>query len=134
MSIFHDDEEEEDFTPRNPNDEDKEKRIKRFLKNIHENAGDQLNVGRVGKRKLIYSVLKMGIDSFIKSFPKIIYSEFYDTLMIDLYNHYTKSKFDNINDIDIENIVHTVKYFEDDEEYEKCHDITELYNNIEFRK
>jgi hypothetical protein len=134
MSIFHDDEEEEDFTPRNPNDEDKERRIKKFLKNIHEDGGDELLVNRRHKRKLIHVVLKIGIYDFIKSFPKIVHSELYDTLMIDLYNYYTKSKFDDIQEIDVENIIHTVKYFEDDEEYEKCRDITELYNNIEFRK
>jgi hypothetical protein len=132
MSIFHDDEEEEDFTPKNPNNDDKEKRIKRFLKNIHENADDQLMINRRGNRKLIYTVLKMGIDSFIESFPKVVHSEFYDTLMIDLYNHYTKSKFDNIQEIDIENIIHTVKYFENDEEYEKCHEIIELYKDEKF--
>ena len=134
MSIFHDDEEEDDFTPKNPNNKDKEERIKRFLQNINEDGCDELLVNRRSKRKLIHVVLKMGIDEFIKSFPKIVYSEFYDKLMIDLYNHYTKSKFDDIKEIDIENIIHTVKYFEDDEEYEKCRDITKLYNDIEYRK
>ena len=134
MSIFHDDEEEDDFTPKNPNNKDKEERIKRFLQNINEDGGDELLVNRRSKRKLIHVVLKMGIGEFIKSFPKIVYSEFYDKLMIDLYNHYTKSKFDDIKEIDIENIIHTVKYFEDDEEYEKCRDITKLYTDIEYRK
>ena len=134
MSIFHDDEEEDDFTPKNPNNKDKEERIKRFLQNINEDSSDELLVNRRSKRKLIHVVLKIGIDGFIKSFPKIVYSEFYDKLMIDLYNHYTKSKFDDIKEIDIENIIHTVKYFEDDEEYEKCRDITKLYTDIEYRK
>ena len=132
MSIFHDDEDEDDLTPKNPSDRDKEERIKKFLKNIHEDGGDELLINRRSKRKLIHVVLKMGINEFIKSFPKIIHSEFYDTLMIDLYNHYTKSKFDNIQEIDIENIIHTVKYFEDDEEYEKCHEIIELYKDEKF--
>jgi hypothetical protein len=130
MSIFNDDE-EEDFTPENL-DNDKEKRIKQFLKGIHED-NDKPSINRRGKRKLIDVVLKLGIQSFMSSFPKIIHSEFYDTLMIDLYNHYTKSAFENIREIDIENIVYVVKHYEDDEEYEKCQDITKLYNNIEFR-
>ena len=37
-----------------------------------------------------------------------------------------------IQEIDIENIIHTVKYFEDDEEYEKCHEIIELYKDEKF--
>jgi uncharacterized protein YaaR (DUF327 family) len=132
-NIFNNDD-EDDFAPRNPSDKDKEERIKKFLQNINEDGGDELLVNRRSKRKLIYVVLKMGINEFIKSFPKIIYSEFYDTLMIDLYNHYTKSKFDDIEEIDIENIIHAVKYFEDDEEYEKCRDITKLYTDLEYKK
>jgi hypothetical protein len=131
MSIFNDDE-DEDFTPRDSNN-DKEKRIKQFLKGIYED-NDRPSINRRGKRKLIDVVLKLGIDSFISSFPKIVDSTFHDTLMIDLYEHYIKSRFENLRDIDIENIVYMVKYYEDDEEYEKCQDITELYNNIEFRK
>lgn len=131
MSIFNDDE-EEDFTPDNSN-ENKEERIKKFLRGLHEDD-DKPVINRRGKRKLIEVVLKLGIDSFIASFPKIIHSEFYDTLMVDLYKHYTKSKFENLREIDIENIVYVVKHYEDDEEYEKCQDITELYSNIEFRK
>lgn len=130
MSIFNDD--EEDFTPEDSND-DKEKRIKQFLRGIYED-NDRPSINRKGKRKLIDVVLKLGIDSFISSFPKIIQSEFYNTLMVDLYNHYTTSKFENLREIDIENIVYVVKHYEDDEEYEKCQDITELYANIEFRK
>lgn len=130
MSIFNDDE-EEDFTPENL-DNDKEKRIKQFLRGIHENS-DKPSINRRSKRKLVDVVLKLGIQSFISSFPKIIHSEYYDTLMIDLYNYYTKSTFENLREIDIENIVYVVKHYEDDEEYEKCQDITKLYNNIEFR-
>jgi len=130
MSIFNDDE-EEDFTPENL-DNDKEKRIKQFLRGIHENS-DKPSINRRSKRKLVDVVLKLGIQSFISSFPKIIHSEYYDTLMIDLYNYYTKSTFENLRGIDIENIVYVVKHYEDDEEYEKCQDITKLYNNIEFR-
>lgn len=130
MSIFNDDE-EEDFSPKRPNNEN-EKRIKQFLKNIYED-GDKPVINRRGKRKLIDVVLKLGIKSFLSSFPKIVDSEFYDTLMVDLYNHYTQSRFEDLREIDIENIIHVVKHYEDDEEYEKCQDITELYNNIEFR-
>jgi hypothetical protein len=130
MSIFNDDE-EEDFTPENL-DNDKEKRIKQFLRGIHEDS-DKPSINRRSKRKLVDVVLKLGIQSFISSFPKIIHSEYYDTLMIDLYNYYTKSTFENLREIDIENIVYVVKHYEDDEEYEKCQDITKLYNNIEFR-
>jgi hypothetical protein len=130
MSIFNDDE-EEDFTPENL-DNDKEKRIKQFLRGIHEDS-DKPSINRRSKRKLVDVVLKLGIQSFISSFPKIIHSEYYDTLMIDLYNYYTKSTFENLRGIDIENIVYVVKHYEDDEEYEKCQDITKLYNNIEFR-
>jgi hypothetical protein len=130
MSIFNDDE-EEDFTPEDSNN-DKEKRIKQFLRGVYED-NDKPSINRRNKRKLIDVVLKLGIDSFISSFPKIIHSEFYDTLMIDLYNHYIESKFENLREIDIENIVYVVKHYEDDEEYEKCQDITKLYNNIEFR-
>ena len=130
MSIF-DDDEEEDFKPENL-DNDKEKRIKQFLRGIHED-NDKPAINQRGKRKLIGVVLKLGIDSFISSFPKIIDSTYYDTLMIDLYEYYTKSTFENLRDIDIENIVYVVKHYEDDEEYEKCQDITKLYNNIEFR-
>jgi hypothetical protein len=131
MSIFNDDE-EEDFTPEDSNN-DKEKRIKQFLRGIYED-NERPSINRRGKRKLIDVVLKLGIDSFMTSFPKIIHSEFYDTLMVDLYKHYTKSKFDNLSEIDIENIVYVVKHYEDDEEYEKCQDITKLYSDIEFRK
>jgi hypothetical protein len=131
MSIFNN-EEDEDFTPQDSNNE-KEKRIKQFLKGIYED-NDKPSIGRRGKRKLIDVVLKLGIDSFISSFPKIIHSEFHDTLIIDLYNHYTTSKFENLRDIDIENIIYTVKHYENDEEYERCQDITKLYTNIEFRK
>jgi hypothetical protein len=130
MSIFNDDD-EEDFTPENL-DNDKEKRIKQFLRGIHEDS-DKPSINRRSKRKLVDVVLKLGIQSFISSFPKIIHSEYYDTLMIDLYNYYTKSTFENLREIDIENIVYVVKHYEDDEEYEKCQDITKLYNNIEFR-
>lgn len=131
MSIFNDDE-EEDFNSENSNKE-KEERIKEFLRGIHED-NDKPSINRRGKRKLIDVVLKLGIDAFISSFPKIIHSEFYETLMVDLYNHYTKSKFENLKEIDIENIIYVVKHYEDDEEYEKCQDITELYTNIEYRK
>jgi hypothetical protein len=130
MSIFNDDD-EEDFTPENL-DNDKEKRIKQFLRGIHED-NDKPTINQRSKRKLIGVVLKLGIDSFISSFPKIIDSTYYDTLMIDLYEYYTKSTFENLREIDIENIVYVVKHYEDDEEYEKCQDITKLYNNIEFR-
>lgn len=130
MSIFNEDE-EEDFTPKNPNSEN-EKRIKQFLRGIYED-NDKPVINRRGKRKLIDVVLKLGIKSFLSSFPKIVHSEYYDTLMIDLYNHYTKSTFENLREIDIENIIYVVKHYEDDEEYEKCQDITKIYNNIEFR-
>ena len=130
MSIFNDDE-EEDLKPENL-DNDKEKRIKQFLRGIHED-NDKPAINQRSKRKLIGVVLKLGIDSFISSFPKIIDSTYYDTLMIDLYEYYTKSTFENLREIDIENIVYVVKHYEDDEEYEKCQDITKLYNNIEFR-
>jgi hypothetical protein len=130
MSIFNEDE-EEDFTPNNPNSEN-EKRIKQFLRGIYDD-NDKPVINRRGKRKLIDVVLKLGIKSFLSSFPKIVHSEYYDTLMIDLYNHYTKSTFENLREIDIENIIYVVKHYEDDEEYEKCQDITKIYNNIEFR-
>jgi hypothetical protein len=130
MSIFNDDE-DEDFTPKNPNNEN-EKRIKQFLKGIYDD-NDKPVINRRGKRKLIDVVLKLGIKSFLSSFPKIVHSEFYDTLMIDLYNYYTQSKFEDLREIDVENIIHVVNHYEDDEEYEKCQDITKLYNNIEFR-
>lgn len=131
MSIFHDDE-DENFTPQNPNNENEE-RIKQFLKNIYDD-NDRPVINRRGKRKLIDVVLKLGIESFITSFPKIIHSEFYETLMVDLYDYYTKTKFDNLRDIDIENIVYMVNQYEFDEEYEKCQKIIEIYNDIEYRK
>lgn len=129
MSIFNDDE-DEDFNPKN--NEDKEDRIKRFLNRINDDE-DEVPARR-GKKKLIDVALKLGINSFIKSFPKIVASQFYEALMLDLFNHYTKSKFENLTDIDIENIIFVVKHFEDDEEYEKCHKITELYVDLEYRK
>ena len=129
MSIFNDDE-EEDFTPENPN-ENKEERIKKFLKNIYED-NDRPIINRRSKRKLIDVVLKLGIESFIKSFPNVVHSELYESLIIDLYNHYTKTKFDNINENDIENIIHVVKHYEDDEEYEKCFELVELYKDEKF--
>ena len=131
MSIFHDDE-DENFTPQNPNNENEE-RIKQFLKNIYDD-NDRPVINRRGKRKLIDVVLKLGIESFITSFPKIIHSEFYETLMVDLYDYYTKTKFDNLRDIDIENIVYMVNQYEFDEEYEKCQRIIEIYDDIEYRK
>ncbi len=130
MSIFNEDE-DEDFTPQNPNNEN-EKRIKQFLRGIYDDNYKPA-INRRGKRKLIDVVLKLGINSFISSFPKIVHSEFYNTLMIDLYNHYIESRFENLKEIDIENIIHVVKHYEEDEEYEKCEDIIKLYNNIEFR-
>ena len=125
MSIFNED--EEDFNPKNH--ENNEERIKRFLNKINDDGDDELPARR-GKRKLIEVVLKLGINSFIKSFPKVVSSQYYETLMLDMFNHYTKTKFDNLKSIDIENIIHVLKYFEDDEEYEKCHEITEIYGNI----
>lgn len=131
MSIFNDDEEDDFKSDDFKND--KEKRIKHFLKSIYDDNEKPI-MNRRGKRKLIDVVLKLGIDSFISSFPKIVDSTFYDTLMIDLYEHYTKSTFENLKETDIENIVYMVKQFEEYEEYEKCQYIFELYNNIEFKK
>jgi hypothetical protein len=128
MSIFHDDE-DEDFLPEEP----KEDRIKRFLNRIGE-RGDDTQMNRRSKKKLIDVVLNVGINNFVKSFPKVVYSELFESLIVDLYNYYTKSKFDNLKDIDIENIIYVVKYYENDEEYEKCHELVELYLDIEYRK
>lgn len=127
MSIFNDDE-EEDFTPQDP----KEERIKKFLNRIHSDVDDVHMMNRRGKRKLIDIVLRLGIDDFIHSFPKVVKSDLFENLMTDLYNHYTKSKFDDIKQTDIENITYVVKYYENDEEYEKCHEITELYVDIDY--
>lgn len=130
MSIFHDDE-DEDFTP---NNEDREERMKRFLKNIN---GDEIHEEslnkRSGKKKLIDVVLRLGINGFIESFPKILQSGLYDKLMTDLYTYYTDDKFEDLREIDVENIIFVVKHFEDDEEYEKCQKLTETHNNIEYR-
>jgi hypothetical protein len=127
MSIFNDDE-EEDFTPQDP----KEERIKRFLSRIRGDFDEEHQLNRRSKRKLIDIVLKLGIDGFIHSFPKVIKSDLFENLMTDLYNHYTKSKFDDIKETDVENIIYVVKYYENDEEYEKCHEITELYVDIDY--
>ncbi len=127
MSIFNDDE-EEDFTPQDP----KEERIKKFLNRIHSDVDDERMMNRRSKRKIIDVVLKLGIDDFIHSFPKIVKSDLFENLMTDLYNHYTKSKFDDIKETDIQNIIYVVKYYENDEEYEKCHEITELYVDIDY--
>ena len=129
MSIFNDDE-EEDFTPQDP----KEERIKKFLSRIHSDVDDERMMNRRSKRKLIDVVLKLGIDGFIHSFPKIVKSDLFENLMTDLYNHYTKSKFDDIKETDIENIIYVVKYYENDEEYEKCHELTELYVDIDYSR
>jgi hypothetical protein len=127
MSIFNDDE-EEDFTPQDP----KEERIKRFLSRIRGDFDEEHLLNRRSKRKLIDIVLKLGIDGFIHSFPKVIKSDLFENLMTDLYNHYTKSKFDDIKETDVENIIYVVKHYENDEEYEKCHEITELYVDIDY--
>jgi hypothetical protein len=127
MSIFNDDE-EEDFTPQDP----KEERIKRFLSRIRGDFDEEHQLNRRSKRKLIDIVLKLGIDGFIHSFPKVIKSDLFENLMTDLYNHYTKSKFDDIKETDVENIIYVVKHYENDEEYEKCHEITELYVDIDY--
>jgi hypothetical protein len=127
MSIFNDDE-EEDFTPQDP----KEERIKRFLNRIRGDFDEERLINRRSKRKLIDVVLKLGIDDFIHSFPKVVKSDLFENLMTDLYNHYTKSKFDDIKETDVENIIYVVKYYENDEEYEKCHEITELYVDIDY--
>jgi hypothetical protein len=127
MSIFNDDE-EEDFTPQDP----KEERIKKFLSRIHSDVDDERMMNRRSKRKLIDVVFKLGINDFIHSFPKVVKSDLFENLITDLYNHYTKSKFDDIKEIDIENIIYVVKYYENDEEYEKCHELTELYIDIDY--
>jgi hypothetical protein len=127
MSIFNDDE-EEDFTPQDP----KEERIKRFLNRIRGDFDEERLINRRSKRKLIDVVLKLGIDDFIHSFPKVVKSDLFENLMTDLYNHYTKSKFDDIKETDVENIIYVVKHYENDEEYEKCHEITELYVDIDY--
>jgi hypothetical protein len=127
MSIFNDDE-EEDFTPQDP----KEERIKRFLSRIRGDFDEEHQLNRRSKRKLIDIVLKLGIDGFIHSFPKMVKSDLFENLMTDLYNHYTKSKFDDIKETDVENIIYVVKHYENDEEYEKCHEITELYVDIDY--
>jgi len=129
MSIFNEDE-EEDFTPQDP----KEERIKKFLKRINDHSDDERMMNRRSKRKLIDVVLKLGIDDFTYSFPKVVKSDLFENLMTDLYNHYTKSKFDDIKETDIENIIYVVKYYENDEEYEKCHELTELYVDIDYGK
>jgi hypothetical protein len=127
MSIFNDDE-EEDFTPQDP----KEERIKRFLNRIRGDFDEERLINRRSKRKLIDVVLKLGIDDFIHSFPKVVKSDLFENLMTDLYNHYTKSKFDDIKETDVENIIYVVKHYENDEEYEKCHEIIELYVDIDY--
>jgi hypothetical protein len=127
MSIFNDDE-EEDFTPQDP----KEERIKRFLNRIRGDFDEERLINRRSKRKLIDVVLKLGIDDFIHSFPKVVKSDLFENLMTDLYNYYTKSKFDDIKETDVENIIYVVKHYENDEEYEKCHEITELYVDIDY--
>jgi hypothetical protein len=129
MSIFNEDE-EEDFTPQDP----KEERIKKFLNRIQSDVDDVHMMNRRSKRKLIDIVLRLGIDDFIHSFPKVIKSDLFENLMTDLYNHYTKSKFDDIKETDIENIIYVVKYYENDEEYEKCHELTELYVDIDYNR
>jgi hypothetical protein len=113
MSIFNDDE-EEDFTPQDP----KEERIKRFLNRIRGDFDEERLINRRSKRKLIDVVLKLGIDDFIHSFPKVVKSDLFENLMTDLYNHYTKSKFDDIKETDVENIIYVVKNYENCEDYE----------------
>jgi hypothetical protein len=130
MGTFNE-EEDENFTPKNSNINNEE-RIRKFLNSIHGDSQNESSVNQKSKRKIIDVAFNLGIDSFIKSFPKITKSDLYDKLITDLFNHYTKNKFDDINEIDIENIIHVIKYYEGDEEYEKCHELTEIYKNEKF--
>ena len=126
MSIFNDDE-EEDFSPQDP----KEERIKKFLNRINDDVNEEHQMNRRSKRKLIDIVLRLGINDFVVSFPKVVKSDLFENLITDLYNHYTKSKFDNLRETDIQNIIYVIKYYENDEEYEKCHELTELYVDVD---
>ena len=126
MSVFNDDE-EEDFSPQDP----KEERIKKFLNRINEDVDEEHRMNRRSKRKLIDVVLKLGINDFVISFPKVVKSDLFDNLMTDLYNHYTKSKLDDLKETDIQNIIYVIKHYENDEEYEKCHELTELYVDVD---
>lgn len=123
--------EPEEFKDEHESSDDRKKeineRIKKFLKNIPYDEEEEQNI-RVPKRKLIEIVIDEGIETVINKMPKLLYTESYYKAIDELYRYYLKNKNKKLTDNDIENILHIISIYEDEEEYEKCDVLmTEFY-------
>ncbi len=95
-------------------------RIQRFLKNIPYDEVEEESV-RVPRKKLINILIDEGIESVLNKMPKLLFTSTYYKSIDELYRHYLKNKDKSLSDTDLENILHIINLYEDEEEYEKCH-------------
>ncbi len=112
---FKDDQESRDERKKEIND-----RIQRFLKNIPYDEVEEESV-RVPRKKLINILIDEGIETVLNKMPKLLFTSTYYKSIDELYKHYLKNKGKSLSDTDLENILHIINLYEDEEEYEKCH-------------
>jgi hypothetical protein len=108
------------------NSEERNERIRRFLKSIPKENDDFLSTDnddiktRRPKKKVRDILLITGIETFTVKYPQIQKTELFQTTMDEMLVHYTKLSKNKIGDIDEGNLKYMLKYFEASEEYEKC--------------